>query len=68
MARLANRPDFVLTNHGSICLLRPITTAAKAWAEEHIEGDVAFDGAIVVEPRYVDNLLQGIGGAGMVVS
>ena len=33
---MPSSPDFVVENHGSIFLLRPITPSAISWVEEHI--------------------------------
>ena len=30
-------PDFIVTNLGTIVLIRPVTDAAKAWVEENVE-------------------------------
>lgn len=48
-----------LDNHGSIMLLRPITDGVQEWLTENTEG-TWFAGGLVVEPRYVVGLLQGI--------
>jgi hypothetical protein len=56
-------PDFVLENHGSICLLRPLTPSAVAWVEEHIGPDNGFQPyfpTVVVEPRYIADIVEGI--------
>ena len=62
--------DFSLANHGSICLLTPLTTAATQWAAEHLpEGAMTWGRAsIVVEPRYVEDIVIGIAGDGLTVS
>ena len=57
--------DFSFEDHGSIVLVRPNTLAAMAWLEANVadEGeDMAqwFGGALVVEPRYVAALAEGI--------
>jgi hypothetical protein len=31
-----SRPDFSFQNHGSICILTPLTPAAKDWFNEHL--------------------------------
>ena len=62
-------PDFAFANHGSICLLTPISNAATAWCEEHLPEDAQRWGAcgIVVEPRYVADILVGIQADGLTV-
>jgi hypothetical protein len=56
--------DFQLENHGSLFLLRPVNLAAQEWMEEHLPMDnpeTRFWGdAIVVEPRYIGSIAEGI--------
>jgi len=53
--------DFSVANHGSIALLTPQTPEARSWVDEHLPEDVmTFGGGIVVEPRYLDGILEGI--------
>ena len=62
-------PDFDFSNHGSICLLTPRSAAAHDWTVEHIPEDSLRWGqcSIVIEPRYVQNILDAIEDEGMVV-
>lgn len=66
-----NAPHFELENHGSVFLLRPLTSAAKEWMQEHFPMDnpeTQFWGdAIVIEPRYVASIVDGIIGDGLVL-
>jgi hypothetical protein len=63
--------DFQLENHGSLFLLRPLSSAAKEWMQEHLpvdEPETQFWGdAIVVELRYVTPTADGIIGDGLVL-
>lgn len=60
--------DFTLENHGSIVLLQPHTEAARAWVSEHIPDDAMIWGtSIVVEPRYVSDIVDGIAEDGLEV-
>jgi hypothetical protein len=53
--------DFEIDNHGSICILRPLTEAAKEWCDEHLpEGAMWWGGGCAVEPRYIDDIVDGI--------
>ena len=53
-------PDFRVENHGSIFLLQPLTPAANSWIDEHLPEDrMTFGGAVVVEHRYITNIVQG---------
>jgi hypothetical protein len=55
-------PDFIATNHGSIFTLTPCTEGAQGWIDEHIDTEEAqfFGKALVVEHRYIDDILHGI--------
>ena len=54
------RPDLHVENHGSIFLLSTATPAGRAWVEEHLPADaMTFGGAIVVEHRYIVDIVAG---------
>ena len=56
-------PDFLLENHFSIFLIRPLTDSARAWLAENIDAAGSFQPywpTVVVEPRYVAAILEGI--------
>ena len=59
--------DFALTNHGSICVLQPLPPEALEWVELHIPDDAQLWGksGVVIEPRYVDDILAGIADDGL---
>jgi hypothetical protein len=63
--------DFRLENHGSLFLLRPLSSVAKDWMDEHLPMDnpeTQFWGdAIVIKPRYVAPIVDGIIGDGLVL-
>ena len=62
------RPDFQVQNHGSIFLLEPISAAAVAWVDKHLPSDHPLFGAsIVVEHRYIRDIVEGAVAAGLVV-
>lgn len=53
--------DFRYTNHGSVCLLEPVTEAARKWVVERIMPEAQWFGrSIAIEPRYVSPILAGI--------
>jgi hypothetical protein len=60
--------DFELSGHGTLYRLRPLTQAAHSWVDEHLPED-ALDwcGAIVVEHRYIGDIVRGASGDGLVV-
>ena len=67
-----SRPDFSFQNHGSICILTPLTPAAKDWFSEHLPVDNPqtqfWAGGIVIEPRYVPDIVSGIQSGGLSVA
>ena len=53
--------DFALYDHGSIIRLQPNSDAAKEWVAEYLPADaMTFGRGIVIEPRYIGPILQGI--------
>jgi hypothetical protein len=56
-----NTPDILVENHGSVVLLRPRTPLAAAWIEEHVQSEdwQWIYGALAVEPRFVQAVIQG---------
>jgi len=77
--RRAGPVDVRVEYHGSLYLLRPLTAAAKQWLIDNVGDEVQyfggaltpfdkvqyFGGALVVEPRYVADLLEGLRGDGL---
>lgn len=60
--------DFSLMNHGSIVTLTPTSVAAKEWVSDHIpENSTQRWGAcsIVVEPRFIGDIVEGITADGL---
>lgn len=61
-------PDFRFANHGSITLLTPITDAALDWVEENLSAErMNYGPAIVIEPRFAGEILDGLQGDGLTV-
>jgi hypothetical protein len=61
-------PDVHIVNHHSIVLFHLNTPVASAWVEEHVSDEAQFFGmALVVEPRYVADLIHGMHEAGLEV-
>lgn len=53
--------DFTLNYQGTISLLRPVSEAAKEWVEDHLPSDRQYFGpSVVIEHRYVDDIINGI--------
>lgn len=64
-------PDFQVENQGSIFLLKPQTPSAISWVEEHIGRDNGYQPYfpnVVVEHRYVADIVEGIRNDGMAVA
>lgn len=58
-------PDFTLTDHGSLVAVKPMNDAARDWISDNVGGETSWwGGALMVERRYSDDLLNGIIGAG----
>jgi hypothetical protein len=71
LALLPQPSDFRLQNEGSIVLLRPLTPGAVDWVNIHIGEDNGYQPnwpSVLIEPRYVEAILQGIAEDGMSVS
>jgi hypothetical protein len=54
--------DFVLENHGSIFLLRPLTESARIWVDENVGPDNGFQPnypTVVIEHRYIADIVRG---------
>lgn len=61
--------DFTASNHGSIILLTPLTAEANTWVDEHLPEDVQTLGrSIAIEPRYFDDIVEGIRADGLSIN
>lgn len=64
----ANKTDVAVEFYGTIVLVRPLTKAAKAWVAEKVDPNAMwFGGAVAVEPRYVDPIVEGMTADGLAV-
>jgi hypothetical protein len=60
--------DVFVHNHGSIFVLEPLTPTADDWFKDNLPDDATSWGkGVVVEPRYVEDVVQGMTGDGLVV-
>ncbi len=62
--------DFLVENHGSIFLLKPRTPSATSWVELHIGSENGYQPywpTVVVEHRYIDDIVAGIESDGLAV-
>lgn len=61
MYKNGDETDFHIEDHGTVVLLRPVTEEAEAWIVEHISHETArFGNAVVVEHRYIVDIVRGI--------
>jgi hypothetical protein len=60
--------DFAVENHGTIILLQPLTRAATEWIANNLPADrLHYAGAVVIEPRYLAAIVEGIRADGLEV-
>ena len=58
--------DLLVQNHGSIFLLDAVTDLGRDWIADHIPKDATcFGGAVVVEHRFIRDILVGAVAAGL---
>lgn len=62
--------DIKVINHGSIFTMDGVSVAGSAWMDEHLPEDGPFWGshAYVVEPRYVEDIVNGARADGLEVT
>ena len=48
---------FTVTDHGSVVLVEPLTSDCRNWLSLHTDG-MWFGHALVVEPRYLADLVS----------
>ena len=67
---MSRKSDVEFLNHGSVCMVVPLTPAAKEWVDDNLalEGWQWLGGGFACEPRYAGDLAQGMTDAGLVVS
>lgn len=62
-------PDIIVSDHGSVVMVAPITQDAQTWVAQNVELEpwAWMGGAFAVEPRFLDNLIDGMQGDGLTV-
>ena len=63
-------PDVTVQNEGSLVLLRPKTEAGTAWLDRNIGSDNGYQPywpTVVVEPRYLEHIIEGMQDDGLVI-
>lgn len=61
MTRKIDAPgDITVIDHGSITVFLPTSDAGREWIAEHIASDaMRWAGGVVVEPRYLGDIVDG---------
>jgi len=60
--------DFMIQNSGSISVLTPLTQQAAQWIDDHIDPNAqSWGGGVVIEHRYVFDIVEAIESAGFSV-
>lgn len=61
-------PDIRIHNHLSLLLFEAVTPAAQAWEGAHLPEDaLRWHGQVVIEPRYVRDIVDGARADGLIV-
>lgn len=61
--------DLKVENHGSIFLLRPVSSTGQDWIDEHVDPEAQTLGnAVAVEHRYIRDIVEGAMEDGLVVA
>jgi len=63
-------PDFLVENHGSIFLIKPLTPSATSLIAEHIGQENGYQPhfpTVIVEHRYIADIVAGIQNDGLAV-
>ena len=52
---------FNVEDHGSIVLIRPLSSDVQAWIEENVDPEAQwFGGALVCEPRFAEDIVHAL--------
>jgi hypothetical protein len=65
----SEKHDFTVEHHSSIVLLRPNTKRGIAWANKNIGADNGYQPywpTVILEVRYIEDVLKGIARLGLV--
>jgi hypothetical protein len=68
LAVLPTPVDFIVSDEGSVFIFTPLTPAAREWVAEFLpEGAMRWAGPVVVEHRYISDIISGARRDGLVV-
>jgi len=61
--------DVLVENHGSVCMVTPMSLAAHTWVDENVqpEGWQWIGASFSCEPRYVPYLIEGMQDDGLMI-
>lgn len=66
---MKKRRDIAIEDHGTLYLLHAISARGRRWLATHLAAPTWVSagtyGAVVVEPRYVDDVIRGARRAGL---
>jgi hypothetical protein len=58
--------DALVSGHGSIYLVRPVSEAAETWIDDNVQDDAQWFGhSLAVEHRYILDLIDGMQASGL---
>jgi len=64
----STKSDLLVSNHGTIFLLRALTPAGEEWVAEHFPADaMTFGDSMVVEHRYIGDIVDSAVNDGLTV-
>jgi len=52
--------DFSVENHGTMSLLRALSDDARQWLADNIPGAECFGDAVIIDQRYIDDVVEQI--------
>jgi hypothetical protein len=63
------KADVIVENHGSVCMVTPISPAAREWVDDNVqlEGWQWLGESFACEPRYLPSLIVGMHENGLTV-
>jgi hypothetical protein len=61
--------DVIVENHGSVCMLTPMSPAAREWVDENVplESWQWLGASFACEPRYLTTLIDGMQEDGLTI-
>lgn len=63
--QLDKQGDFRVVNHGSVMIVHLLTESAREWVAANVQDAQFIGNGLVVEPRYIHTLVNGMEDAGL---